>query len=1299
MGKTKSVIIAAILALAASARGGYWRADFNLDGVVDSNDLVLLQANMGRKSSVPNPEVALTSVLRVTPDRKTILQAETTQLSADNSNTIHWTFIQNGSGGSLLTNSSSMAEHLAGANSSTVDVIQAWDAFNNVGRCYLNVIGSNEVAALGKAIIIAGGKSLDDPVWLATDYLGNKGYDVLRYRGFSRENIDYLNLQPGRDIDGNGQADDIDGPTTLAGASAAFTGWAAHANKLFVYLVDHGSEASGQGYFRLNGGEILSATNLSAWLDNIQNNYGTEVTLVMDFCYAGTFLPALSYTGAPRRVVMAATSSGELTYFIAGGLISFSDALWSGLLQGLDIAAAFQFAQGAMSLYQHAQIDDDGDGIFQSGVDGNASTGRYVGATFVAGKNFPIIGQVLGPQILTGDSQVTLYASDIASYYPIENVWCAIVPPNYSPATNNGIPVVDIAQVPLSYNYQSGRYQAYFDGFTESGTYEINYYAKDIWQSVSPPKPSQVIQAGFVDKLLVLAGGQTNDPLWSSIRYLSEQAFVTSRTRAFTTNRLAFLSAQAIDDADHDGTNDVTDLATLDAVANVMTNWATDADRLTVYLVGGASNGTYRLNDNETLGAGQLDAWLDQLQASNIAVNVVMEFDGCGGYLPAMNSPADRERMTIACASAGQPVQWGYDGYFSFSQCFLNLVFQGESIGDAFTEAKTAIRNASGRLRQAALLDETGDGVPESKLSANAPSRRRHWGPAFVTGDDKPMIGTRMPDAIVSAPTSCVIWVADALDVSGITNVWCVVTPPDSWGTNGLFVRPLAFDGEDARYEAALAVDEPGAYTLTFYAQNGAGELSAPVQASILSADAYESDDAAESASYLDVGDTQSNHNFHAAADEDWIRFYVPATGQVFTIRALQQGTNIDLALDLYYEQPDGSLSNIESAVDEYGDGIDESEEIQLNFVTDPSLPEGFYLARVYSAVPDMWGSGSDYDFSVTIPSGGGKLIVVAVDKLNPTQSPVGAVATIDGGMASNFNGSTSVSYANLPAGTHQVRVTTAPGYLPSQDPALPNQSDNPANALYGNPKTKSVAESSSQVLTFQFTPHLRAVGDVQDAWTGEKVAGAKIEFTARSGLISNLVYDGYPNNATYESLWFTLADGRFPTNVLLPAVSYDLKLSKAGYSNLLQAGALTSPMRGTTNNLGLRLLTPLDTNGNAIADSWETLYFGGPAGAGADDDGDGFDNRTEYLLGTDPTNALSRFAGDHLDVTNGLTLRWPVADGRAYRVMSLDGPITGGWSFAAGPWTAAVGQASMQWTDSSPTSSQRFYRIDVQTR
>jgi hypothetical protein len=123
-----------------------------------------------------------------------------------------------------------------------------------------------------------------------------------------------------------------------------------------------------------------------------------------------------------------------------------------------------------------------------------------------------------------------------------------------------------------------------------------------------------------------------------------------------------------------------------------------------------------------------------------------------------------------------------------------------------------------------------------------------------------------------------------------------------------------------------------------------------------------------------------------------------------------------------------------------------------------------------------------------------------------------------------------------------------------------------------------------------------------------------------------------------------------------------------------------------------------VDANGNAIADAWEDLYFSGPTTATNDADDDGHTDLEEYWAGTNPTNAGSLFRSDELDTTNGLTLRWPVSPGRVYRVLSTPSLVTGHWTPAAGPWTAAVGQASMEWTDGS-LSTGLYYRIQAYTR
>jgi len=54
----------------------------------------------------------------------------------------------------------------------------------------------------------------------------------------------------------------------------------------------------GAASFRLNNSETLTATNLDAWLDDLQNTYTTKVTVLIDCCFAGRFLDELAYTAS-----------------------------------------------------------------------------------------------------------------------------------------------------------------------------------------------------------------------------------------------------------------------------------------------------------------------------------------------------------------------------------------------------------------------------------------------------------------------------------------------------------------------------------------------------------------------------------------------------------------------------------------------------------------------------------------------------------------------------------------------------------------------------------------------------------------------------------------------------------------------------------------------------------------------------------------------------------------------------------------------------------------------------------------
>ena len=225
---------------------GYLQADFDLDGVVSTNDLAIWTANQGHMTYVTNGETILSLALTVSPSRKTLLPGSPLVFSATGTTgAVNWAMVKNPSGGTVTISNDTSAVYQAGYVSNCVDVVEAWDGEGRIGRAYVNVISAEYMARAGKAIVIAGQKSLDDPLWPVTDYLGDMAYNTLLYRGFSKDNIWYLNPVINQDVDGNGQYDDISRPTTLANVAYTFTNWAVNPDQMFIYLVDHGGSSSG----------------------------------------------------------------------------------------------------------------------------------------------------------------------------------------------------------------------------------------------------------------------------------------------------------------------------------------------------------------------------------------------------------------------------------------------------------------------------------------------------------------------------------------------------------------------------------------------------------------------------------------------------------------------------------------------------------------------------------------------------------------------------------------------------------------------------------------------------------------------------------------------------------------------------------------------------------------------------------------------------------------------------------------------------------------------------------------------
>ena len=63
-----------------------------------------------------------------------------------------------------------------------------------------------------------------------------------------------------------------------------------------------------------------------------------------------------------------------------------------------------------------------------------------------------------------------------------------------------------------------------------------------------------------------------------------------------------------------------------------ITSWASNANKLTVYLVGQGTNGLFRLNESETLAPPALRTWLDTYQSSNTGGVGGDGFSGSGRF-------------------------------------------------------------------------------------------------------------------------------------------------------------------------------------------------------------------------------------------------------------------------------------------------------------------------------------------------------------------------------------------------------------------------------------------------------------------------------------------------------------------------------------------------------------------------------------------------------------------------------------------------------------------------------------------
>jgi len=340
-------------------------------------------------------------------------------------------------------------------------------------------------------------------------------------------------------------------------------------------------------------------------------------------------------------------------------------------------------------------------------------------------------------------------------------------------------------------------------------------------------------------KAIILAGGGMRDNLWDAIQMNTVFAYRALTYQGYTKETIAYLSPNLQLDLDNNGEpDDVDGAATLTNLEYAITQWATDAESLVVYLVDHGDEDTFRMNGEEILSAGSLGMWLDLLQDA-MSGRVIVIYDACrsGSFLADLVPAPAKERLVVASADTDENAYFITQGAISFSSYFWTQVFNGSDIREAFEVAEAALGYVTDF--QHPLIDVNGNGIENEPEDYTLAQGLFMGNGTEIQGDTPVVTGLFAPVTLASGSSTTDIYADSVTDNDGIARVWAVIIPPDFTPEDpgnpvlGLPTKDLMPVGGD-RYETAYdGFDMEGIYYVAIYAKDRKGNTCVPVLSTV----------------------------------------------------------------------------------------------------------------------------------------------------------------------------------------------------------------------------------------------------------------------------------------------------------------------------------------------------------------------------------------------------------------------------------------------------------------------------------
>lgn len=359
---------------------------------------------------------------------------------------------------------------------------------------HLSVRDVSQKGESGAVIIVAGRLKINDRLQDNIYHVTDAVYETFQENNHPAQQIYYLAPDTSRA--------NVDAPASVKDLQAAITNWALDYvglnRALTLYIFDHGDD----DFFYLDEprGERLTAAQLDSWLTELEQlRPGVPINVIYEACFAGSFIEAPNTLSKPGRVIVTSTSAEENAYASGDGAI-FSDYLLDNLRQGSSLYNSFQEARWATQAaftIQSPWLDDNGNGIANDNQDGQLASRRgfaFPGSFDAQNEEWPpYIAQVEGPATIENgrgliSAEVLI---DERRGDEVQTVWAVIYAPSYQ-APPASVEMVALPPPVSLIDRGNNQFQVEYQGFNETGTYQVTLYAKSAHSWLARPVTFEV---------------------------------------------------------------------------------------------------------------------------------------------------------------------------------------------------------------------------------------------------------------------------------------------------------------------------------------------------------------------------------------------------------------------------------------------------------------------------------------------------------------------------------------------------------------------------------------------------------------------------------------------------------------------------------------------------------------------------------------------------------------------------------------------------------------------------------------